>query len=71
MLHFLFLIQSKLAIHNPSINKAGGYTHTKIYIDSGHILFHISFANKSETLTQIFDKTKKCLVANRLPKDVQ
>ena len=41
------------------INRRGRYTHTNNYIGRGHILFDISFTNKSETDSKIFDLTNK------------
>ena len=37
-----------------SINWTGRYTHTNNYIGRGHILFYISFPNKSETDSNIW-----------------
>ena len=42
------------AIHNLSINRTERYTHTNNYILKGHIFFDISFANKSETDSNIW-----------------
>ena len=54
---FIFnFINKKTAVYmcNLFFNRTERYTHTNNYIGKGHILFDISFANKSKQ-TQIFD----------------